>query len=188
MRLGLFGGSFDPVHNGHLALAACCAEQGQLDAVWLIPAAVQPLKPDGPVAADADRVAMLRLATEGQAGREVSTIEIDRGGVSYTVDTLRQMRGQLPDAELFFLMGADTLRDFSSWREPAEVLRLARPMVVQRPGEGGVATEVPHLRIDMPPMAVSSSDLRRRIAAGESIVGLVPDTVAEYIARHGLYR
>ena len=188
MRIGLFGGSFDPVHNGHLTLAACCAEQGGLDAVWFVPAALQPFKLHGPVASDADRVAMLRLAILDMPDREVSTLEIDRGGVSYTVDTLRQLSAELPEAELFFLMGADTLRDLPGWREPDEVLRMATPMVVQRPGEAEVATDVPHLRIEMPPRDISSSDIRRRLTLGESIAGLVPPAVAAYIDEHKLYR
>jgi nicotinate-nucleotide adenylyltransferase len=188
MRIGLFGGSFDPVHNGHLTLAACCAEEGGLDAVWFVPAALQPFKLGGPVASDADRVAMLRLAITDIPDREVSTLEIDRGGVSYTVDTLRQVKTELPNAELFFLMGADTLRDLPGWREPDEVLRLATPMVVQRPGEADVVTDVPHVRVEMPPMDISSSDIRRRITISESITGLVPPKVAAYIDEHSLYR
>lgn len=188
MRIGLFGGSFDPVHNGHLTLAACCAEQGGLDAVWFVPAALQPFKLHGPVASDAQRVAMLRLAIESMPGREVSTLEVDRGGVSYSVDTLRQVHADLPDVELFFLMGADTLRDLPGWREPDEVLRLATPMVVQRPGEANVVTDVPHVRVEMPPMDVSSSDIRRRITMDKSIADLVPPPVATYIDEHGLYR
>jgi nicotinate-nucleotide adenylyltransferase len=188
MRLGLFGGSFDPVHNGHLALAGCCAEQARLDEVWLIPSAVQPFKQQGPVASDADRCAMLRLAIEGRRGLALSTVEIDRGGVSYTVETLRQLRSEKPEAEFFFLMGADTLRELPGWREPEEVLRLATPLVVGRPGEPELDTSVRHLRVTMPPMEVSSSELRRRLAAGAPISGLVPSAVEAYIAEHGLYQ
>lgn len=166
MRLGLFGGSFDPVHHGHLRLAACCAERAGLDQVWFVPAAVQPFKQPGPVAGDADRLAMLRLATEGRPDFVVSTIEIDRGGVSYSVDTLR---------------------DLANWREPDEVLRLATPLVVQRPGESELADAPPHARVDMPPTDISSSDIRERVAGGDSIEGLVPQEVADYVAAHGLY-
>ena len=187
MRLGLFGGSFDPVHNGHLRLAACCREQARLDEVWFVPAAVQPFKQRGPVASDADRVAMLRLAIEGREGLRVSTIEIDRGGVSYTVDTLRQIHAQRPDAELFFLMGADTLRDLPGWREPDEVLRLATPLVVQRPDEAELSEVVPHVRVEMPATEVSSSAIRTRVAAGESIQGEVPTVVEEFVSRRRLY-
>lgn len=188
MRIGLFGGSFDPVHNGHLALAACCAEQGKLDEVWFVPAAVQPFKQHGPVASDEDRCEMLRLAIAGAPGLVLSTVELERGGVSYTVDTLRELHQARPDADFFFLMGADTLRELPGWREPDEVVRLATPMVVQRPGEEDVVTDVTHLRVEMPPTDVSSTDIRRRVAAGEPIEGLTPPAVADYIAKHALYQ
>lgn len=188
MRLGIFGGSFDPVHNGHLRLAECCARQAGLDAVWFVPAAVSPFKPNGPVASNADRVAMLRLALEGRPGLQVSTLEIDRGGVSYTVDTLRQIHEDQPDTELFFLMGADSLHDLPSWHEPEKILRLATPLVVQRPGEPEPKTDLPHERVEMPPMDVSSSGLRERLANGDPCEGLLPDGVAAYVTDRGLYR
>jgi nicotinate-nucleotide adenylyltransferase len=188
MRLGLFGGSFDPVHNGHLLLAECCRDQ-----LWFIPAGVQPLKPRGPVASGADRVAMLRLAIAGRERLLVSTIEVDRDGVSYTVDTLREVRRRRPDDELFFLMGADTLADLPQWRDPAEVLRLATPLVVHRAGSppadfaalaGLVSpTRLDELRahlVEMPATDLRSSELRSRLAAGESIDGATPRAVAEY--------
>ena len=187
MRLGLFGGSFDPVHNGHLRLAERCAEQARLDEVWFIPAAVQPFKQHGPVASDADRVAMLRLATEERPDFVVSTIEIDRGGVSYTIDTIRDVRRQRPDAELFFLMGADTLRDVPDWRESDEVLRLMTPLVVERPGVS-VESGIEHLRVEMAPMEVSSSAIRDRLGRGESVGGLVPESVVNRIRKRELYR
>lgn len=188
MRLGIFGGSFDPIHNGHLRLAECCAQQAGLDEVCFIPAGVQPLKPHGPVASNDHRVAMLRLAVEGLAGLVVSTIEIDRGGVSYTVDTLRQIHADRPDARLFFLMGADSLHDLPKWREPEEVLRLATPLVVGRPGEPEPTTEIAHERVEMPPLDISSSELRKRLAAGEACGEWLPSAVAEYLDRHGLYK
>jgi nicotinate-nucleotide adenylyltransferase len=196
MRLGLFGGSFDPVHNGHLLLAECCRDQFRLDEVWLIPAGVQPLKPRGPVASGADRVAMLRLAIAGRERLRVSTIEVDRDGVSYTVDTLREVRRRCPDDELLFLMGADTLADLPQWREPAEVLRLATPLVVHRAGSpladfaalGGLVSparldEVRTHLVEMPATDLRSSELRRRLAAGESIYDATPRDVAEYARR-----
>lgn len=187
MRLGIFGGSFDPIHNGHLRLAECCAEQADLEAVWFVPAAVQPHKPQGPVASDVDRVAMLRLALADRAALGLSLIEIDRGGVSYTVETLRELRQAHPDAELFFLMGADTLADLPHWREPAEVLRLMTPLVVQRPGEPPIDSPISHTRVEMPPMDVSSSDLRERLGRGECVAGLVPPAVEAYLSRTKLY-
>lgn len=187
-RIGLFGGSFDPVHNGHLALAEACREQAGLDAIWFVPTATQPHKPHGPVAGDEERVAMLRLA-----GVEVSMIEIERGGVSYTVDTLRSLNEAHPTVEWFLLMGADTLLDLPNWREPLEVIRLAKPLVVGRPGSANVALpellgKVGYETIDMPPAAISSSEMRRRVAAGQSIEGLTPSAVVDFIRERGLYR
>ncbi|MGL4512874.1 MAG: nicotinate-nucleotide adenylyltransferase [Lacipirellulaceae bacterium] len=196
MRIGLFGGSFDPVHNGHLRLAACCRDQSRLHEVWLVPAAVQPHKPGGPVASDADRVAMLRLAVDGLAGLKVLTLEIDRGGVSYTIDTLRAVQHERPDAELFFVMGADTLHDLPDWREPRAVLALATPLVAHRPGEpppdfaklGGLVDAArlaafrEHL-VEMPATELSSSEVRRRLAAGEAVEGMLPPPVVELAQR-----
>lgn len=201
MRLGLFGGSFDPVHLGHLRLAECCREQAQLDGVWFVPSAVQPHKPGGPIAADADRLAMLRLAIEGRPGWDVSTIELDRGGLSYTVDTLREVVRVAPDRRVFFLMGADTLHDLPNWREPAEVLALATPLVVRRAGErppdfSGLAelvdadrlAEIESHAIAMPPIAISSRELRQRLAAGEPCDDAMPARVADYAKTRKLYR
>jgi nicotinate-nucleotide adenylyltransferase len=219
-RIGIFGGSFDPVHYGHLELARACYEQADLDEVWFTPTAIQPLKHGGPQAEDADRVEMLRLAIESfatessepggahhrgamvgprlsQFNCRVCTLEIDRGGYSYTVDTLRQIHEELPEAQLFFLMGADALRDVPSWKEPAEIFRLATPLVVGRAGEPApelsailpiCTVENQPRQIEMRPMNISSSEIRRRIAASETLEGLVPQAVADYIAARGLYR
>jgi nicotinate-nucleotide adenylyltransferase len=206
MRLGIFGGSFDPVHNGHLALARACQQQAALDEVWFTPAAIQPLKHDGPHATDAQRAEMLNLAIEGEGnepGRprprqswRVCTLEIDRGGFSYTVDTLRQIHVELPDARLFFLMGADAVRDAPRWKEPREIFGLATPLVVRRAGEPEpdlaalaplCTQETQPQRVEMPAVDISSSEIRRRIAENEPIDELVPASVAEYIARHSLY-
>ncbi len=189
MRLGLFGGSFDPVHHGHLALARCAREQAALDEVWFIPAAMQPLKPHGPRASAEHRLAMLRLAIAGDPHLKVSALEIERGGVSYTADTLREICAQFPDAKLFFLMGADALHDLPNWREPVEILRLATPLVVRRPGEPPLDNPAlpPHEAIEMPALDISSSDIRRRLATGESIGELVPAEVVSYIQLHNLY-
>jgi nicotinate-nucleotide adenylyltransferase len=214
MRLGIFGGSFDPVHNGHLCLAHECQRQVALDEVWFTPVAIQPLKKSGPQAADHHRLQMLNRAIDSQksepsrghdhnarvAPREswrVCTLEIDRGGFSYTVDTLRRIHEELPDAELFFLVGADALRDVPQWREPQEIFRLSTPLVVCRPGQSmpdlsalGTFCDDQHKpqQVEMNPIDVSSSEIRRRIAAGEPIDHLTPPAVAEYIAGHGLYR
>jgi nicotinate-nucleotide adenylyltransferase len=200
MRIGVFGGSFDPVHRGHLLLAECCWRQARLNQVLFVAAAQQPLKPRGPVAAEGDRVAMLRLAIEEHPEFRVTTAEIDRGGVSYTIDTLRELRAEQPEDELFFLMGADSLADFSHWREPAEICRLATPLVVRRaespePDFEGLRPFVPVARleeiraaqIEMPPTPISSSQIRELIASGGEWQSLVPPAVAEFIEQHRLY-
>lgn len=201
MKLGIFGGSFDPVHNGHLRLAECAREQLALDQVWFLPAASQPLKPQGPVATEADRLAMLELAVAEQKRFQVSSIEYKRGGVSYTVDTLREIRQLHPDADLYFLMGADSLADFAQWKSPGEILKLATLAVVHRPD----AVELDYsileqftteekidqcraAQIEMPPLAVSSSEIRGMITTGEkSWEESVPVAVAEYIKEHRIY-
>jgi nicotinate-nucleotide adenylyltransferase len=197
MRLGIFGGSFDPVHNGHLALARACHAQAALDEVWFMPTAVQPLKQHGPHATDAQRVEMLNLAIDSEEAWRVCTLEIDRGGVSYTVDTLRQLHTELPEAKLYFMIGADAVRDLPHWREPREIFRLATPLIVHRAGRPDpdfaalaplCTNETQPMRIEMPLVDVSSSEIRRRLAANESIEGLVPTAVAQYIAEHALYR
>jgi nicotinate-nucleotide adenylyltransferase len=201
MRLGVFGGSFDPVHNGHLLLADCCLQQARLDRVLFMPAAHQPLKPWAPVASDRDRAAMLRLAIEDRPEFEASAIELDRGGVSYTVDTLRTLQAREPDAELFFLMGADALADLPNWREPREIVALATPVVVHRAVRpapdfdalAGIASPerlaaMRELSVDMPATPISSSEIRRLIAENGAWQSLVPHTVAAYIIEHALYR
>jgi nicotinate-nucleotide adenylyltransferase len=196
MRLGIFGGSFDPVHNAHLAIARACQRQVRLDEVWFTPTAIQPLKQQGPRATNQNRVEMLRLAIENEPTWRVCTMEIDRGGFSYTVDTLRQIHEELPDAEQFFLIGADALQDVAKWREPREIFRMATPLVVCRAAQPAPDLEqlkllcTPNTQpqsIEMPAMDVSSSEIRRRIAAGQPIDKFVPDAVAEFIARHRLY-
>jgi nicotinate-nucleotide adenylyltransferase len=196
MRLGIFGGSFDPVHNAHVALARACQAQAALDEVWFTPAARQPLKPSGPHATGDQRRAMLELVAAQKPSWRVCTLELDRGGVSYTVDTLREIDLARPMDELFFLIGADALADVSHWKEPAEILRLAQPLVVRRAGERspdldwlarlGLPEKPPRL-VDMPAMDISSSEIRRRVASGEAIDALVPRAVAAYIAEHRLY-
>jgi nicotinate-nucleotide adenylyltransferase len=209
MRLGIFGGSFDPVHNGHLALATACHEQAALDEIWFMPTAIQPLKQHGPHATNSQRVEMLQLAIDAQQsepGRprprvddswRVCTLEIDRGGFSYTVDTLRQIHIELPEALLFFMIGADAIRDVPQWKEPAEIFRLATPLVVRRAGQPDAdlaaiaplctSRTQPQL-INMPAIDVSSSEIRRRLTAGEAIDDMLPATVAQFIAQNGLYR
>ncbi len=200
-RLGIYGGSFDPVHYGHLLLAESCREQCQLNQVWLLPAASAPHKLQRKGTSARHRVEMLRLAIGGHDALQVSTIEADRGGVSYTVDTLEAIHQQLPDAELFFLMGADSLEDLPHWREPARICQLAVPVVVRRPGSptpslSVLAELVDPQRLDyfqqcqvtMPLMDLASTDIRQRVADGRSIRYRTPRAVEKYIESHQLYR
>ena len=200
MRIGVFGGSFDPVHLGHLHLASCCCEQAGLAEVWFVPTAHQPFKTAGPKASNEHRLAMLELACQDHCQFQVKRLECDRGGVSYSVDTLEAIRTAEPTAELFFLMGADTLADFPAWHRPAEICRLATPLVVRRGETSGPNFEVlrPFVskkrldqiyanQVEMPPMPVSSSQVRSLIASGRSWQELLPREVADYVRTHQLY-
>lgn len=201
MRLGLFGGSFDPVHLGHLLLAEYCREQARLDQVVFLPAAVPPHKQDRELSPAERRVEMLQLAIAGHPHFIVSRYEVDRGGVSYTVDTLRHYRQQDPEGELFLLVGADMLHDLHHWREVAEICQLAIPVAVRRPGgdeldystlAGLVTSERLDLfrqyQVEMPQIGLSSTEIRRRVAAGRSIRYQTPRAVEMYIATQGLYK
>jgi nicotinate-nucleotide adenylyltransferase len=201
MRLGLFGGSFDPVHYGHLLLAELCREQCRLDEIWFLPAGVPPHKQGRPLTPAEARIEMLQLAIAGHNALSVNRYEVDRGGVSYTVDTLRHVRQALPGNEPFLLMGADMLHDLPHWREADQVCRLAIPVVVARPGAGppdfaclaGFASQerialARRHQVDMPQIDLSSSEIRRRVAQGRSIRYQVPRAVEKYIETHQLYR
>jgi nicotinate-nucleotide adenylyltransferase len=201
MRLGVYGGSFDPVHYGHLLLAESCREQCRLDQVWFVPAATPPHKQQREMTFARQRVEMLQLAVGGTDSFLVAALEIDRGGVSYTVDTLAEIHRQRPSDELFLLMGADSLSDLPTWREPRRICELAVPVVVCRAGSASPdlsvlepLVEPPRLewirshQVEMPVVDLSSTDLRARIAAGKSIRFRTPRAVEEYITSQGLYR
>lgn len=201
MRLGIFGGSFDPVHYGHLILAECAREQLRLDEVWLIPAATPPHKQERQQAPAKSRLEMLELALAGSEHLRASALEIERGGVSYTVETLAAIHAQRPQAELHLLMGADSLRELPTWREPARICELAIPAVVRRGGSAEpdfsvlktfVADDrlaaIRAAQVEMPLIELSSTDLRARAAEGKSLRYRTPRAVEKYIETHGLYR
>jgi nicotinate-nucleotide adenylyltransferase len=201
MRLGLFGGSFDPVHFGHLLLAECCREACRLDQVHFLPAAHPPHKQERELTAAEHRIAMLQLATAGHAAFLVSRFEIDRGGVSYTVDTLRHYRSEYRESELFLLLGADMLLDLPHWHEARQVCTLAIPVVAGRAGLGAAdfsclgqiasPEQIETFRgyqVTMPQIGISSSEIRCRVAAGLSIRYWTPRAVEKYIEEHRLYR
>lgn len=195
-RIGVFGGTFDPVHAGHLHIADQLRKALALDRIIWVPAGRPPHKRGQIVSGDADRLAMLELALAGSPNDEISTLEIERAGPSYTADTLEQLQQALAPASLVFMLGEDSLRDLPTWRDPERILRAAELAVAGRPGiEANVeelARALPGLqdRLTLAPLdelPISSSEIRRRVASGESIAGLVPPAVADYIARRGLY-
>ena len=189
MRIGVLGGSFDPPHEGHIALARAAARQLALNRVLLLPAWEAPHKPGGPSMDPAFRVALVRAAVADDPVLGVSTIEIDRRGTSYTAETLEQLAGENPGADLWFVMGADQLEGFADWSRPERIAELARLAVAWRPGAGDPAMEdlagpVAAGRIDvvdMPEVPISSTDVRARLSRGEALTGLVPPAVEQML-------
>lgn len=205
MRIGVFGGSFDPVHYGHLLAAECAREQAGLDRVVFVPAAAPPHKPGRILAEPQARLEMLRLAIGGHDAFTVSTAELDRGGTSYTVDTLAALAAERPEDSLVLLLGPDSLAGLDSWREPGRIAALAEIVPIERErlddlvaavaGSGlapllGPARLAAILarRVRMPAIGIRATDLRVASAAGRSIRYLTPRGVERYIATHGLYR
>ncbi len=191
-RLGVLGGSFNPVHWGHLHIALLAAEAAGLDEVLFMPAARPPHKPDTILAPAQDRLEMLQLALLNEPRARVSGIELAADGPRYTVDTLARLREENPGAELAFIVGLDSLREMPTWREPERILAEHRVIAVDRPGvdREGLAPELSRrvLLVEGNPFAISSSRIRRRVAAGLSIRHLLPRPVEEYILARGLYR
>jgi nicotinate-nucleotide adenylyltransferase len=201
MRVGIFGGTFDPVHLGHLILAEQAREQAGLDAVWFIPAPRPPHKDEAGLTRFEQRVEMLELALAGNPAFRVDELEKERTGPSYTVDTLAELHRRYPDDEFFLLVGSDTIRDLKDWYQPRRVLELAGLVVMARPGhvipkdaELRTRVELPEavpLRLvvaESPQIDISSRDLRRRAAAGRSIRYFLPRAVEIYILDKHLYR
>jgi nicotinate-nucleotide adenylyltransferase len=194
-KIGILGGTFDPIHSGHVAAAYAAIKCADLDRVLFIPAAQPPHRPPA-AAARQHRLEMCRLATAGDSRFEVSDVELKRGGPSYTVDTLTELRRRDPGDELFLILGWDAARLFPSWREPERVRSLASMVIVARPGSdapreadlgpAGLAGKGVILCLEPTP-DVSASEIRRAIAAGEPIAGKVPAAIERYIAEHRLY-
>ena len=191
MRIGLLGGSFDPPHLGHLLAAGDAREALALDRLVFIPAAVQPLKAGQVGASSAQRLAMTQLLVGDDPRFEVSSVEIDRGGLSYTVDTLRTLAAAWPSAELNWLVGADVLESFAKWKEPAAIMALATLVVMQRAGgeSPNLALLPGHPRLlTTRRIDISSTEIRERVRQEKSIRGFVPEAVAAYISAERLYR
>jgi len=185
---GVLGGSFDPVHHGHLIAADRAAEALGLDRVLFVPVARQPMKPHGPTAAAADRRAMLALALAGHPRFVLEPMELERAAPSYTVDTLRALREREPRERFVLILGADAAAELPRWRAADEVARLAEVAVLTRPGVPEVASAFVTHFVATPAIEISASEIRARCLAGKSIRYLVPDAVAEYIARQRLYQ
>ena len=192
VRVGLFGGTFDPIHIGHLIAAEEARERAGLDRVIFVPCGIPPHKRSERVSAGSVRLEMTRLATQSNPGFEVSEFEVSREGASFTIETVRHFSRQLGSgAELFLIVGADSLLEMYAWKDPAELLAEARPIVVSRPGFDLDRVE-PRLRervlvVDGVSVGVSSTDIRARVASGRSIRYLVPPSVLSYIVDNRLY-
>jgi nicotinate-nucleotide adenylyltransferase len=200
MRIGVFGGTFDPVHIAHLILAEQCREQVRLDQVWFVPAARPPHKLERPITAFRQRVEMLQLAIAGQPAFRVDELENERAGISYTADTLATLKQRHPEDDFHFIIGSDCLPDLTHWHDPARIMELAGLIIVNRegwpvwppqqlrealrlPGQIQIRQEI----VEMPAVSVSSSDLRLRAASRRSLRYLVPRAVECYIETHHLY-
>jgi nicotinate-nucleotide adenylyltransferase len=189
---GVFGGTFDPIHIGHLAVAEAARDVFGLRRVLFIPAAQPPHKPGGPIAAIEHRLVMVEAAVAGNPAFEVSRIEIERDGPSYTVDTLDALRGAAPDDPLAMILSAESFAELSTWHEPERILELADLIVAPRDGYAAADGDGPLAGarvafLDGPRIRLSASEIRERAAAGRSIRYLVPDAVAAYIGDHSLY-
>jgi nicotinate-nucleotide adenylyltransferase len=200
MRIGIFGGSFDPIHQGHLIIAEQCREQAALDEIWFVPAATAPHKQGGAMATPKQRMEMVELAVAGHPQFVVKGMEIERGGASYTVDTLEEIKGAHPEANLFLILGGDSAEQMPTWKNPERICELALPLVYFRPG---ISADVESLRSLVAPdrfqaieqaaiaprvIDISSTDIRQRIAEGRSIRYLLPRSVEMFIQTQKIYR
>ncbi|MGZ4961466.1 MAG: nicotinate (nicotinamide) nucleotide adenylyltransferase [Limisphaerales bacterium] len=189
MNIGLFGGSFDPVHLGHLLVAQAAREELELDRIFFIPAAHSPFKAQSHASPANDRLRLLRLALQGCAWAEVDDQEIRRGGVSYSIDTVRDYLQRFPKVTLFYLIGADNVATLPKWREANELARLTEFVVIPRPGQQPMDLPAPFHGKTLRgfPLAVSSSEIRERVRKGLPIRNLVSPVVDEAIKKSGMY-
>lgn len=198
-RLGVLGGSFDPVHLAHLLLAETVREALALDLVLFVPTGVQPLKQGRPVTPSEHRVKMLELATHDNPYFDISRVDVDREGPSYTVDTVRHLREAWggEGLQMWFIIGADSLASFPMWRDPSGILSQTRLAVVGRPGvsvdSAALEERLPGItasvdQVDAPLLEISATDIRQRVTTGRSLRYRVPDAVREYIEVNALYR
>ena len=193
-KIGIMGGTFDPIHLGHLIIAELVREELHLNKVFFLPAKIHPLKENAAISAVEHRVQMVASAIEDNPAFELCDIEFRREGISFTVDTLRSLRKEYPpeSTELYYLMGLDNVNQFHLWKEPEEIIRLCRVVVLGRPGVKPHPDARPFLPaflfLDLPLIEISATDIRQRVRNGRTIRYLVPEAVEAYIARHRLYR
>jgi nicotinate-nucleotide adenylyltransferase len=183
MRIGIYGGTFDPVHHGHLILARQALEEFKLDRLVFVPAAESPFKIHNHTAPATDRLAMLQLAIKGEDRFEVDPLEIERGGVSYSIDTVKMFRSRDPEAELFFLVGEDNAYRLTEWHRFEELKKMVGFVVLSRSED----FQSPEYPVVQRRVEISSTEIRNRVANGESITYLVPESVKRYIEQHQLY-
>ena len=187
--IAVFGGSFDPVHNGHVMIARSALAELELDRLIVMPAAQSPFKPDQTLAPAAARMEMLRAAFSGEPEIEISSWELDRGGVSYSIETLRALAAEHPEAQLFYLIGADHVATLPQWREADALAAAATFVVVPRPGAPEVVFPQPFSGryLQGKPMAISASEIRERLRAGRSVANFVPPPVAQLLNSMQIY-
>jgi nicotinate-nucleotide adenylyltransferase len=189
VRLGVMGGTFDPIHNGHLVAASEAAAAFNLSEVIFVPTG-EPWQKTRKVTKSEDRYLMTVVATASNPRFKVSRVDIDRAGPTYTIDTLRELRVLHPDADLYFITGADAIAQILSWRDVDQIWGLAHFVAVSRPGHQMTLPEHPEGAIsvlEIPALAISSTDIRQRVSAAKPVWYLVPDGVVQYIAKHQLY-
>lgn len=189
LRIGIFGGSFDPVHLGHQLVAQAALEELSLDRVFFVPAAQSPFKPDRQLAPGYQRAAMLRLALAGKTWAEIDLQELSRGGVSYTINTVKTFRQRFPDAELYYLIGADHVAQLPKWRDAGDLARLCTFVVIPRPGEEPAPAPA-GFRLQWlkgHPVTISASDIRSRVRSSRPVDALATPAVAEFIRNNRLY-
>jgi nicotinate-nucleotide adenylyltransferase len=192
-NIGILGGSFDPVHLGHLIMAETAREAAGLDEVWFVPAFHAPHKPEPPVAAPDQRLEMVKLAIRGNPCFRAEDIELRIGGTSYTVDTMRRLVERHPTVEFHFIVGADMAETLHTWHRAEELLQLVKFIALRRPGSDCDPQRLPEMVrrrvdvVDAPLIGISSSDIRRRVAEGKSVRYLVPDDIYDYIKENRIY-
>lgn len=191
LRIGIMGGTFDPIHHGHLVAASEVQNVFDLDEVLFVPTWAQPFKKGRRVSPAEHRYLMTVIATAPNPHFTVSRVDIDRGGTTYTIDTLHDIAAEYPGTELYFITGADALEQILTWKDSEEIFSLARMVGVTRPGHVLSDSGLPRDRVsllEVPAMAISSTDCRRRVGQGIPVWYLVPDGVVQYIRKYGLYR